>query len=409
MALAAAILSSGCDSMDSALRTGERAISVASSPSARSIAKIASAENREAAAREALKARGKAYEENPQALVNDIRQAQRDYQKLVNLLTGRVTKTWGKGEVRLPTRTHYVKYTQNYLSRAVVDFDAAKIIVETLDEKNPKASLRSAIVTTLLTPEDPRAVDLYSDSAVKLSSEREPYLEGLVLDDRGRPITNPAEAESFADRLLAGDIPARAVKLEHGEKTAHYVEIAMVANLSDKQAEKYRPVVAKYAQEYKVSQSLVFAVIRTESNFNPFAVSSAPAYGMMQLVPASGGRAGWRQAYGEDVVPTREDLFDPEKNIRLGSAYLSVLSYGQLEAIGNTVSREYCVISAYNTGPGNVLRAFSADRTEAVSRINGLEPPAVYEKLRTSLPYAETRRYLEKVVGYRRQFVATTR
>lgn len=407
--LAAAILVSGCESMDSALKTGERAASVVSSPSARSIANIASADNREAAAREALKSRGRIYEENPQALINDIRQAQRDYQKLVNLLTGRVTKTWGKGEVKIPTKTHYVKYTQNYMSRAVVDFDAAKITVETLDEKDPKSSLRNAIVTTLLTPNDPRAVDLYSDSAVKLSSEREPYLKGLVLDHRGRPVTSPAEAEPFADHLLGGSIPARTVKLERGEKTAHYVEIPMVTNLANRQAEKYQPVVAKYAEKYKVSQSLVFAVIRTESNFNPFAVSSAPAYGMMQLVPSSGGRAAWRQAYGEDAVPTREDLFDPEKNIHLGSAYLNVLSYSQLDAIGNMVSREYCVISAYNTGPGNVLRTFHSNRTEAVNQINRLEPPAVYEKLRTSLPYAETRQYLEKVVGYRRQFVAASR
>ena len=86
-----------------------------------------------------------------------------------------------------------------------------------------------------------------------------------------------------------------------------------------------------------------------------------------------------------------------------------MLSYNQLDAIGNMVSREYCVISAYNTGPGNVLRAFHSNRTEAVNQINRLEPPAVYEKLRTGLPYAETRQYLEKVVGYRRQFVAASR
>ncbi len=86
-----------------------------------------------------------------------------------------------------------------------------------------------------------------------------------------------------------------------------------------------------------------------------------------------------------------------------------MLSYSQLDAIGNPVSREYCVISAYNTGPGNVLRTFNPNRTEAVNQINRLEPPAVYEKLRTSLPYEETRQYLVRVVGYRRQFVSVQR
>jgi membrane-bound lytic murein transglycosylase C len=43
----------------------------------------------------------------------------------------------------------------------------------------------------------------------------------------------------------------------------------------------------------------------------------------------------------------------------------------------------------------------------AVNAINSLSPSAVYQKLRTSLPYEETRQYLYKVVNYRRQFVSS--
>jgi membrane-bound lytic murein transglycosylase C len=171
------------------------------------------------------------------------------------------------------------------------------------------------------------------------------------------------------------------------------------------QAEKYRASVVKAANQYKVSQSLVFAIIRTESNFNPFAVSSAPAYGLMQLVPTSGGREAHRRARGKDGIPTKEELFDANNNIEFGTAYLNVLLFRQMEMVGNSVSREYCVISAYNTGPSNVLRTFNKNQTEAVNEINRLEPAAVYDKLRTSLPYAETRDYLQKVVGFRRQFI----
>ena len=407
LALCTACLA-GCADVNKSLVSTERAIAVATSPTAKSVTSIAKADNQAAAARELLKKRGDVYATHPQALINDIRQASRDYQRLVGFLTGNVNRTWGKKETKLPTRSHYVKYTQNYMSRAVVDFDASRITVETLDAGNPAASLKNAIVTTLLTPNDPRAVDLFSDRPVTLTSEREPYLKGLVLDHRRREIGSPADAEAFADYLL-GRAASREVLTEGGRKNALYVEIPMVANLANKQAEKFRSTVAKVAAQYDVSPSLVFAVIRTESNFNPFAVSSAPAYGLMQLVPASGGREATRRARGRDAIPTREELFDADNNIELGTAYLSVLSFNQLEAIGNPISREYCVISAYNTGPGNVLRTFGRNPVDAVSEINRLEPPAVYEKLRSSLPHAETRDYLQKVVGYRRQFVTATK
>ena len=127
---------------------------------------------------------------------------------------------------------------------------------------------------------------------------------------------------------------------------------------------------------------------------------------MMQLVPASGGRAAYRRVSGRDEMPTRDYLFDPANNIELGPAYLGLLFQDQLDVVANPVSREYCVISAYNTGPGNVLRAFATDRVAAVNRINAMQPPAVYDRLRRHLPYQETRRYLAKVVNFRREFLS---
>jgi membrane-bound lytic murein transglycosylase C len=126
----------------------------------------------------------------------------------------------------------------------------------------------------------------------------------------------------------------------------------------------------------------------------------------MQLVPSSGGREAYRKAKGKDTIPSRDYLFDPDNNIELGSAYLHVLSYNLLEQIDNEVSREYCVISAYNTGPRNVFKAFASDSTAALNQINSLEPPAVYDRLRSNLPYQETRDYLVKVVTFRKQFVS---
>ncbi len=379
-----------------------------SSVSRGNVIAVAASGSPEAAARALLQRKKLGYMRNPLQLASDLKNIQRDFERLMDILRGNAGKKWGKKEARLPDRTHYVKYTQGYLSRAVVDFDRGEITVETLDEKTPGGSLKDAIVTTLLTPDDPRAVDLFSDSSIRLTGERDPYLLGLVLDDDGRAIATPQQAERFAGSLVKV-AQTRTVATDAGDKQARFVKFGMVGNFSNKQAEKYRPLVERHARTYGISPSLVLAIIRAESNFNPFAVSSAPAYGLMQLVPSSGGRDAYKRAKGLDEIPGKQYLFDSGNNIELGTAYLSVLAFDELDEVSDPVSREYCVISAYNTGPSNVLRTFSGSakkREAALSAINRMTAPAVYDKLRSQLPYAETRQYLQNVVGFRRQFVA---
>lgn len=341
-------------------------------------------------------------------LGKELQKLKREFDKVVTRLRRDIEKKWGQQEVKVANRTVYVKYTENYRSRALVDFDKGTVTVESLDEKDPQGSLKAALVSTLLTTSDPHGVDLFSDRDVTLANGRKPYLFGLILDDDAKPVQTRAQAERFAGSLVQTQMKTRSVRTDDGNKVAHFVKVPMVSNFESKKADRYRAFVTRYSEEYKISPSLVYAIIRTESNFNPFAVSSAPAYGLMQLVPSSGGRAAFKRAKGSDQMPTPDYLFDPEQNIELGTAYLNVLHYNELEKIANPVSRDYCVISAYNTGPGNVLKTFSKNQVTAVNEINALEPPALYERLRTSLPYDETRQYLSKVVGYRKQFVMVT-
>jgi membrane-bound lytic murein transglycosylase C len=367
------------------------------------VVKVATSGNPTAAAGNLAKYKAASYQQNPARLVQDLQQAQRTYKKLTDFLSGKAGAQWGRKEAVTPGNKRYVKYTQNYMSRAIVQFDKGLVTVETLDPAQPEQSLKNAIVTTLLTPDDPRAVDLYSDKSVALSGR--PYLHGLVVDERGRAIDTPALAEGYAEHLLHTARQTRQVDTEQGNRQVHYVQIAMVRDYENRQAQRYAASVDKHAKQFGVSKSLIYAVIKTESAFNPFAVSSAPAYGLMQLVPETGGRDAYQRVKGYAHTPSKDYLFDADNNIELGTAYLNILDQRYLARIEHPLTREYCIIAAYNGGAGNVFNMFSKDRAKAPEVINALAPAEVYRRLRDEHPRDETRRYLVKVLEARREFV----
>jgi len=406
LALLAVFLISSCASKKGGVDLNDL-LNVANSASAKNITKIASSADPKATSKALLDYKRKQWERNPMQLAQDLKVAKHDFDRLMNTLSGNVNKNWGKKETQLPGRKTYVKYSKQYKSRAIVDFERGEISVETLDE-NADASLKNAIVTTLLTPEDPASVDVFSDSAVNLNSNSTPFLLGLVLNDAGQEIKTQESASGFADKMLA-QARTRKIQTDSGEKSVRYIVIRMVANFEDQKAQKYLQAVRKYAKQYNVSPSLVLGVIRTESSFNPHAVSGAPAYGLMQLVPTSGGREAYRRAKNQDIAPSMDYLFDPENNIELGAAYLSVLTYDQLDGVDDRMSRDYCVISAYNTGPSNVMRAFTDAKgkqrlEDGLQRINSLSPSQVYQTLHEKLPYEETRNYLPTVNTNRKRY-----
>jgi membrane-bound lytic murein transglycosylase C len=127
--------------------------------------------------------------------------------------------------------------------------------------------------------------------------------------------------------------------------------------------------------------------------------SHVPAYGLMQIVPHSAGRDASELLFGREVLLSPSYLYGEGNNINVGTAYLYLLYNRYLAEIRDPVSRMYCSIAAYNTGPGNVARAF-ADTTKvsnAAGIINRMTPQQVYTHLVSRLPYQETRDYLQKV------------
>ena len=174
-------------------------------------------------------------------------------------------------------------------------------------------------------------------------------------------------------------------------------------------AERILPYVRKYGEKYDIDVKLIMSVIHGESTFNPRAVSTFPmsggrvghAYGLMQLVPFYGGQEGYEWIGGKGQ-PTTEMLFDPEKNIEIGVGYLAKLKNRYFAQVRDEQSQEFVMIAAYNTGPGNVARAFiqRRDLTTAIGHINDFTPGGLYNHLLLNLPYQETKDYLKRVVEF---------
>jgi len=377
--------------------------------STQQLMQVATASDPKQALRGMAERRVTSYKYNPQLILSDLKKVRADYNRLMGNVQKESGAKWGSKEARtLPGRTRYVKYTENYKNRVVVDYDAGTILIEHLEEDKVADKLRNAAVVALLTPDDPGAVDLFSDKEIILTGQ--PYLQELVVDQNDAVLKSRADVERYADYLVANQLQHRSIDADGVSKNVLYVQMRMVNAHLDKRAVQYAATVRAHSENTKVSRSLIYAVIKTESSFNPYAVSGAPAYGMMQLVPSSGGREAYRKAKGEDVMPSKEYLFDANNNIELGATYLGVLlNDSPLRAIRNPVSREYCAIAAYNTGPSNVFRAFSqlsgrARQEDALDKINSMRPDQVFDALRSNLPYEETRSYVVKVTEAKKRY-----
>ncbi|MCY0967173.1 murein transglycosylase domain-containing protein [Parathalassolituus penaei] len=302
-------------------------------------------------------------------------------------------KVWGQ-DLLLPSPHTLVKYLDDFHTQVIVDFGLGKIHVENRGSQDPQSAIRHAIKAVLLTPADPTAVDLYTAAEFGLTGK--PFLAGKVLDNTGKSIEFPWRAEQYADWLVAN-------KLQR-TSNGFIVSLDMVSNYLLLSASEYKDSVARASYRYSLPPSLILAIIETESSFNPFAISPAPAYGLMQVMIASAGKDVYERIYQTHTRPTATDLMNPHTNIDIGSGYLAILRDVYLGNIQGEERQDYCIIAAYNGGAGNLLRTFHSDRNKAIARINAMSPTEVYRTIVTSHPKAETRQYLQKVTKARSRY-----
>ena len=140
--------------------------------------------------------------------------------------------------------------------------------------------------------------------------------------------------------------------------------------------QKYTEYVEQYSTEYGVSESLVYAVIKCESGFDPDAESPIGARGLMQITPDTFAWAQTKMPGGGEQLGA-DALWDEQVNIRYG-VFLLCLHLNEFSDVGTAVA-------AYHAGRGQV-NSWLAD-PECAPDGKTLE----------TIPYKDTRTYVERV------------
>lgn len=334
---------------------------------------------------------------------------QKFYQQELAAYQQDVVKQWGEFKDSSPTV--WVSYGQSGKVRRSVDYKTGSVEVEMLVDKGTridqvKTELDKSVFRLMNTTEkDAYASDPVSSRVERRLSRFEPVLQKAELSDErlfsmsdlvSLQINHDGyfKVSSRASNVAVTDIrPAQ-------KQAKDIVRVSFkIPHSIHQKAVKYAAAVTAAAEKEKINDELIYAIMETESSFNPMAKSHIPAYGLMQIVPKTAGKDATRYLFGKAKILAPSYLYKPENNIKIGAAYLHVLHYKYMRKVRDMESRMYCAIAAYNTGATNVARAFINEPSfnKAVAEINKLSAAEVYQKLKKYLPRKETRNYIEKV------------
>lgn len=287
----------------------------------------------------------------------------------------KVMGMWGDKTMVESTKKTWVDYSDDLTSRTNVDFEKGEVEIEVLVDVNDtnkdiNNKLKEAVVDLV------EAKDTTTGQTI-LKDQFEVKKE--VVDTVKQVVTK--------------------VTTDNGTKKVVKIKMELAEDHLSTRAAQFKDIVKKNSDRFDIDQPLIYAIMEQESAFNPQAKSHAPAYGLMQLVPKSGGRDAFRHVHKKDVIPAPAYLYVPENNVELGTGYVNLLMTKTFAGVKDIRSRMLCSIAAYNTGAGNVSRALTGGTSvsKAVVKINEMSYDQLYSYLKRHLPYEETRNYIQKV------------
>ncbi|PCJ13960.1 MAG: hypothetical protein COB04_15825 [Gammaproteobacteria bacterium] len=350
---------------------------------------------------------------------------EREYRQVFRHATQQVAsqlrKRWRRAE--MSNQDQWVSYENDLSTRRTVDFAANEIRITTLESNSEfqramrgfiKQQLEEVISASIQSANESDPVLKIVRRKLKLSTQPRYGTEELVLSElfaSAQP--SKQQVARQADKLLMHSyIRFRQQLAANGDDKVAYLEnkvtyvVPLPKDRVARKARQYSSMIRLNSEKMDIPSDVLFAIIHTESYFNPIARSVVPAFGLMQIVPSTAGRDATRHLYKKPRVLSPSYLFNPEKNIEIGSAYLNLIYFHYLKEINKPLSRMYCAIAAYNTGTSNVAKAFisRASMESAAAEINKLSDEQVLRKLINNLPHQETRDYLKKVMKRKRLY-----
>lgn len=311
---------------------------------------------------------------------------------------------WGGDNVVETTNKDWVEYSDDGKSRSKVDFEKGEVTIEiivTPDESKPEDAIEDKVEDKIkeLLVNRGKTKDYDSDKEKSVPLQETPVLENQIQTPSGEIVSDDNMEESVKEIVKEVEIVKEEIKGDDGEvREVVTVKLDLVPDHIKIRAEQYKEEVEKYCLKYDVEPALAYAVMQTESSFNPKAKSYVPAYGLMQIVPASAGSDCAQSLKKPFSKPTANYLYEPENNIEMGVHYLYLLRKRYYTNVENADSRDLCVIASYNTGAGNVARALRGDTkiSKAIPQINAMSYEQLFGYFEKKL-LPETQNYIRKV------------
>jgi len=304
-----------------------------------------------------------------------------------------ISQFWPQKETS--NKNKWVQYSKNYQEKNVVDYQKQTIILNVIAKTKEQARKKLAKSLDVLLKEDVTSAhnkDQISIEIQKKLKENKPVLskEKIIAD-----VLETKTIKEYEKSIKNKTLKKRVFK----NKNIYSLKLKMPKQALIKKAQLHKNDINNNAKLMHLPKELIYAIIHSESAFNPMARSHIPAFGLMQIVPKSAGIDSYNFLYGEKKLLNAQYLYQASNNIMIGSTYLHILYYRYLKKIKDPKSRLYCTIAAYNTGSGNITKAFNKERNtnKAIAYINTLNAEEVYQHLIKKLPYKETRKYLPKV------------